>query len=259
MSRSNAHARLAGFTLLEVMAAVLVLGLLYTILASNAIQGLRSEGIDRRRAEASLLADRHLAEIEASFDAGVGLPPGLVEIDADPFAVTIEVLPEDVLALLPPALQQEVAARRDPAAASLLAVDRDGGRVQRATVVVAWDEAGDEQRVERTTWGFDRSDLAAFFPADGEAPQTAEEVEAAEAEAEARGDGSLASSLGGDSGGLGGRDRPTRGGGRPGQVGEPPGRPSPSGSAGPNATGMPLCSTLPSPIREFAEANGACR
>ena len=46
------------------MAAVLVLGLLYTVLAGAAMRGLRSEGIDRRRADAEMIADREITTIE---------------------------------------------------------------------------------------------------------------------------------------------------------------------------------------------------
>ncbi len=57
-----------GLTLLEVLAAVAVLGLLYTVLASAAVQGLRSEGESRRRLEASLLMDEQLVQIRIRLD-----------------------------------------------------------------------------------------------------------------------------------------------------------------------------------------------
>jgi prepilin-type N-terminal cleavage/methylation domain-containing protein len=63
-----------GFTLFEVMAAVLVLGMLYAVLANAAMQGLQSEGETRRRLQASLIADRALAEIETQLALGVILP-----------------------------------------------------------------------------------------------------------------------------------------------------------------------------------------
>ena len=53
-----------GLTLLEVMAAVALLGLVYTALASKATQGVMSESDSLRRFHASLLADQTLAEIE---------------------------------------------------------------------------------------------------------------------------------------------------------------------------------------------------
>jgi hypothetical protein len=58
--------RRAAFTLIEVMGAVLVLGLLFTWLASVAMIGLRSEGTDHRRADAELVADLELSTIETS-------------------------------------------------------------------------------------------------------------------------------------------------------------------------------------------------
>ena len=46
-----------GFTLLEVMAAVAVVAIVFTTLARVANQGMQSQGISKRRLEASLLAD----------------------------------------------------------------------------------------------------------------------------------------------------------------------------------------------------------
>ena len=57
-------------TLLEVMAAVALLVIVYTFLAKAATQGVRSEADSRRRMEASLLADATLAEIETRLALG---------------------------------------------------------------------------------------------------------------------------------------------------------------------------------------------
>ena len=51
-----------GFTLLEVLAAVAILGIWFVVLASVGIQGLRAEGTNERRIRASLLADTILSE-----------------------------------------------------------------------------------------------------------------------------------------------------------------------------------------------------
>lgn len=245
---SCTRARRPGFTLLEVMAAVLVLGLLYTVLVEAAMRGLRSEGIDRRRAEASLLADRQLAEVEATLAAGIALPEGVVETEAPPYAVRVEVVPEDVLGLLPPEAAEQFAGERDPQAPSLLVDPRGGSRVQRVSVVVSWDEAGEVLQVTRTTHALDTTELAALFPAAGEpSPDEDERDEDGE---------SLESALGGGRDGRG-RDFGSRSdGGRSG----PRDRPGDARSPGdpPGGSGRPSCSSLPSPIREFAEANGAC-
>ncbi len=153
-----------GFTLVEVMAAVLVLGMLYTVLAGSAMRGLRSEGIDRRRADAELIADRELTMIETDIATGVPLEDGLVEREEEPYTVSSNVEPFDVLSLLPAPLHAEIVQGTDPKAPSVLHDERGQSRVRRISVVVAWDEAGEPDHVERTTFAFDTSVLEEYFP-----------------------------------------------------------------------------------------------
>jgi len=80
-------ARRAGFTLLEVLAAVAVLGLVYSVLATAAIQGLRAEGDAGRRFRASLLADQRITEVEAQVAAGQTPEIGETEARAEEFTV----------------------------------------------------------------------------------------------------------------------------------------------------------------------------
>jgi prepilin-type N-terminal cleavage/methylation domain-containing protein len=153
-----------GFTLIEVMGAVLVLGLVFTWLASVAMMGLRSEGTDRRRADAELVADLEISTIEASVTAGQMPKDGRIERDEEPFRVLVEVAPTDVLSLLPASLAKDIAKNSDPRAPSVLHDERGESRVRRVSVVVEWDEAGEPAQVERTTFAYDKSELAQFFP-----------------------------------------------------------------------------------------------
>jgi prepilin-type N-terminal cleavage/methylation domain-containing protein len=153
-----------GFTLLEVLAGVLILGLIFTVLATAAMRGLRSEGTDRRRAEAALLADRELGTIERLLTSGEKVPDGRTEKEEPPYLVRVEVAPEDVLAMLPRELREDVARKTDPRAPSALHDERGQGRARRVTVQVAWDEAGTPDFVERTTYAYDPSELDALFP-----------------------------------------------------------------------------------------------
>jgi prepilin-type N-terminal cleavage/methylation domain-containing protein len=155
-----------GFTLIEVMGAVLILGLLFTWLASVAMIGLRSEGTDRRRADAELLADLELTTIEASVTAGQMPKDGRSERDEEAFRVLVEVAPTDVLSLLPAPLARDIAQKSDPRAPSVLLVERGQSRVRRVSVVVEWDEAGNPAQVERTTFAYDKSELAEYFPSE---------------------------------------------------------------------------------------------
>ena len=165
---TSRSARSIGFTLLEVLAGILVLGLLYTVLASAAIRGLRSEGTDRRRAEASLVADRELASIESQIATGAPLENGVVEREEAPYTIVVDVQPEDVLALLPAPLYDEIVRGADPDVPTLLVDEKGESRVQRLTIVVEWDESGEPDRVARTTYAFDTSQLGELFPSGGE-------------------------------------------------------------------------------------------
>ena len=80
-----------GLTLLEVLGAVALLGILYSVLAGSAIEGLRSEGESRRRLRASLLADERLAEIELALQGGSAPPLGEESEEQDGFTLVTEV------------------------------------------------------------------------------------------------------------------------------------------------------------------------
>jgi prepilin-type N-terminal cleavage/methylation domain-containing protein len=62
-----------GFSLIEVLGAVAILGIWYVILASLAMQGMRLTGESQRRLRASLIADRILADFELMAAQGEAL------------------------------------------------------------------------------------------------------------------------------------------------------------------------------------------
>ena len=189
------------FTLLEVMAAVLVLGMLYSVLATAAIQGLRSEGESKRRIEASLLADRWLSDLEIQLALGQVPEKGTQQEEVESYSVSTNVVPFDPTAMMevgqdflkkrgvsrrassrpsqPNTQQQDpnqvqlpgadpLAPGPDPALAgqSLLAPPKAGqdGRLRRIDVVVTWYEGEEERQVTRTTFGFDTTGLEELFP-----------------------------------------------------------------------------------------------
>ncbi len=142
----------AGFTLLEVLVAVGVLGLLYTVLAGITVQGLRAEGESGRELRASLLADRALAELETGGDFRIAPP---VEREAEDFVVTVEVAPFELQ--LPASLQREQGGRAREPAASL--IQRGPGTqtspLRRIEVVVSWSEGVLPREVRRTSFALD--------------------------------------------------------------------------------------------------------
>ncbi len=141
-----------GLTLLEVLAAVAILGLLYTVLAGAAIQGLRSEGESKRRIEASLLIDEQLAQIETQIAAGVTPPLGLTESEAGDFRIATDVQPLEFYEELADDLEAAPSG-----APSVLGRQTVGGEspLRIISVAVSWNEGVFERRIERTTFALD--------------------------------------------------------------------------------------------------------
>jgi prepilin-type N-terminal cleavage/methylation domain-containing protein len=157
-----------GFTLLEVLAAVALLAILYTVLARAAIEGLRAEGDSERRLEASLLVDDRLYDlIEMSAAVGQPLELGRRETTIDDFTLVTEVTPFAV----PP---EWGLTEPDGVAPLLFAQEADGSSASLRTVqmTLSWLEAGDEHHVTRTGFAVDLSRVAdlAAAAAQGAAP-----------------------------------------------------------------------------------------
>lgn len=154
-----------GFTLFEVLAAVLVLGLIYTWLASINIEGLRAEGTSRRRLEASLLADAALATVEEAIALGTTPPLGATEETQGDYQVSVSAAPIDITPWL-----GEDALPPEGVSQSLLTLPTSGDEafLRRIDVAVRWIEGVDEYEVHRTTFAYDTSALASLFPAEGE-------------------------------------------------------------------------------------------
>ncbi len=161
-----------GFTLLEVLAAVAILGIAYIALGSSGIQGLQYEGEARRRLEASLLADSVLAEIEAGIEAGGAPALGEDEREADGFKIAVAIAPFSIVVpdeqgkngkrlgnarsrLGGSGAQAQQAAIPGP---SLLGDGSGPGAaspLRRIDVSVVWNEGFGERSVSRTTFALD--------------------------------------------------------------------------------------------------------
>jgi len=164
-----------GLTLLEVLGAVALLGILYTVLAGNAIGGLRSEGESRRRLEASLLADERMAEIELALGSGVLPPTGSTSEEREGFTVETEVRafepppprPDPLASVREP---RSLAARRAEArqaeAPSLFEAPSSPtapSALRTIDVVVRWEEGIDAREVRRTTYALDAEAISEIF------------------------------------------------------------------------------------------------
>jgi prepilin-type N-terminal cleavage/methylation domain-containing protein len=140
-----------GLTLLEVMAAVALLGMVYAVLARAATHGVMAEGDSRRRMEASLLADLVLADIEIGLADGELPAEGPTQSEQDDFEVAVEVVPYE----LPEALKH-LRPKPDSTSPNVFgAAGGEGGLLRQITVRISWFDGIDEKSVERVTLGLD--------------------------------------------------------------------------------------------------------
>jgi hypothetical protein len=170
------------FTLFEVLAAVLIFGLVYTVLAEVAIKSVYAEGDTHRRLTASLIADRVLLEHEAQLDQGVAPEFGQTELEEDIYRIRTSVTPFDGSILLPPTEGPNPAGGPAAAAPSLLAANDPSGAAMIFTlaVEVSWTDGLSERSLRRTTYGLDWESAAPLLedlqpPPEPEQPPEPEE------------------------------------------------------------------------------------
>jgi prepilin-type N-terminal cleavage/methylation domain-containing protein len=166
----------AGFTLLEVLAAVALLGFTVAMLARGAIQGMRYEGDASRRLAASLIADRALFEVEATLAIGALPELGHQEREEnEEFRLSLDVAPLDPAAL---GIGPLFTGQPSEAGSPPTAVRSDVPTLLLVTVQVAWTEGLVEQAVTRTTFAYDASAAADALESSGAAAEGAQEAEA---------------------------------------------------------------------------------
>ncbi len=166
-SRVSGPARTGGFTLLEVMAAVAVMGMLFITLARANIQGILAESSAARRMEAARLANSKMQEIEIQLEAG-GLPleVGITEEEESPYTIETEItlfeldLPEPPSTL---AAEGQSEGEIEPTSAieAIEILSGENEFLRWIQVRVIWDEGIFQRRVTRTTFGYDASLLQA--------------------------------------------------------------------------------------------------
>jgi prepilin-type N-terminal cleavage/methylation domain-containing protein len=167
-----------GFTLFEVLAAILIFGLLYTVLAEVAIRSVFAEGNTGRRLRASLVADRAIVEVEAQLEQGIAPPLGETETDDGEFRVRTSVTPFDASAFDAEPEAAPADAGAAPSAPSLLTPSgpTQAPALLTIAVVVSWTDGLLERSVYRTTYALNFEAaaplLAAIQPAEVGASET---------------------------------------------------------------------------------------
>jgi prepilin-type N-terminal cleavage/methylation domain-containing protein len=193
MSRSDRRGPgRAAFTLLEVMAAIAVLALVYTVLARVGIQGFRAEGEADRRMRAALVADDKMTEIEGQLALGQALPVGENEVEQDDFVIRVRVSAADLtLPAAPENVERRQREGKLPAGSDLAkrtvgpagpapsfflpagAGQPPPGR--HVEVKVAWTEGTVETSVVRETYGLDATAAQPLLIALDDAEKAAKE------------------------------------------------------------------------------------
>lgn len=149
--------RATGMSLLEVLAAVALLGIVFTALSRSTALGVLTEGESRQLLEASLLADSELARIELALRAGELPEPGEFALEEDGFVVSVE-----EFAWSPPDWLVEERALRAPEDAAVSEVfgngtDASPGMLREIQVRVSWSDGIRDRSVERVTFALDRT------------------------------------------------------------------------------------------------------
>ena len=171
--------RLQAFTMLEVLAAVSVLAIVYLVLANVAIEGLRAEGESMRRLEASLIADELLSDIESQLSLAVAMPESSEELERDEFLVRIEVRQFDPELDAGGERTEHAEVEADDLASFLESEMGVGFSILRTVEIeVSWTEGAGDRSVMRRTFGYDAAAAGQILEeAAGLAPPTGNELD----------------------------------------------------------------------------------
>ncbi len=149
---------LRGLTLLEVLAAAMIFGMVMTVLVGTSSTAIHHVGISARRLEANLLADEILADLEIQMRQGIA--PAIDEDESVRDIYSIRVTRTALGAGGP-----EASALAVPDVASLLGAELPevAKHLNQYDIEVGWIEQSGPQRVTRTTFAFDWQAAAAEY------------------------------------------------------------------------------------------------
>jgi prepilin-type N-terminal cleavage/methylation domain-containing protein len=153
-----------GFTLLEILAAVAVLSLLYIVLAGSGIQGIRAEAAAARRIEAAEIADRVLAELELELVQNPkALELGHTEEEEPPYIIETDIAEFGIELPLPPSTLSEEGSEGDEVLNALESLEKANGNENPLRLIqirVRWGDGLQERSILRTTFVLDHVELS---------------------------------------------------------------------------------------------------
>jgi hypothetical protein len=152
----------AGLSLLEVLAAAMIFAMVMTVLISTSSTAVFHIGASVRRLEASMLADRILADLEIEMKQGIA-PEPTDEFEQDPYTIRIGRID----------LTQDIGAH-DPNNGESIIVSTFGAELpevlnhlRRYDIEVSWMEQSGPQSVTRISFAFDwqnaRTEFSTLF------------------------------------------------------------------------------------------------
>lgn len=173
----------SGFTLLEVLAAVAILGVWYIVLAAMSADGLRKEGETHRRVQASLIADQMLSEYEVATIAGSAPTETndsseqdlyTIEVRVEPFVSEQATVPPDIQ---PPTEINPTAASPDLTSLVSTQTPDVASYLRSIHIEVSWEEGAARRSVNRTSYAFDLTNAAGIYEEMGLASERSTEEE----------------------------------------------------------------------------------
>ena len=166
----SSRKRDAGFSLLEVLGAIAILGIWFAIISEIAMLGLRNEGRSHRAMLASLVADEVLAEMEIAMLTGQWPEISTDEQERDGYTVRTDVQPYD-LQLPPPETGRRADAAANQGGSPFTHLGGSSANADSpllsVKIEVVWFEGSGEDSVTRETFAVDPSQAAQALAALG--------------------------------------------------------------------------------------------
>jgi len=138
----------------------------YGLLSAQGLHGFDLEGEAERRLQASLVADRQLADLEAALAAGTPPVVGTTETEDEGYDVRVDVEPLVLPWAATAANEDDSRTRTTPPSLLSPPAGRTSAPILTVRVTVSWND-GRPRAVERTTFALDPAAIAAALQSAG--------------------------------------------------------------------------------------------